>query len=306
MRTLLAALLALTAWLAVRGEAPPTPFDRARPAFRSWGIEEGLPSDTPYALMLDSRGRLWAGTQEGLAVLGGKGWARVPFPQEATSSFVRAMLEDRSGAYWFGTQDDGLWRLDRGRWTHFRGGKELPSHRINALIQLGDGQILAGTWGAGVHRFDQGRWVPLDLPEGAGELNVWKLRETRDPVQGGRLWVCAQTGLWTRGSRGWSRMGAETGLLPGGVNDLVEMARPDGSRTLWAACWGRGVAAFEGDRWRYQGPAEGFPSPNPTSLAVTRDLQGNPTLWAGTFDGGIATLQEGRWRSILGLALFVV
>ncbi|HEX9082289.1 MAG TPA: two-component regulator propeller domain-containing protein, partial [Holophagaceae bacterium] len=130
-------LLALaTAWV-LRAQ---TAYDLARPALRTFGMEAGLPSGTIYCFTFDAKGRLWAGTIDGAAYYTGGGWVPVRLPKESASQYVRSLLSTADGGLWFGTQDGGVWCLKDGKWTHLRGGRELPSDHVFTLAETRDAQ----------------------------------------------------------------------------------------------------------------------------------------------------------------------
>lgn len=281
------------------------PFSTARMAAQTYGLEEGLPSATVHSLLLDSKGFLWAGTQEGAAYMGGQGWTPLRFPESGRSAFIRTMLESKDGSLWFGTQDDGLWRFKRGRWTHYKGGSELPVSRINSLLETQDAQgrsvVWAGTWGAGVWRFQEERWTQFPIPSEILDANIWKIREFSGPNQSRQLWVASEKGIAFLADGAWTRMGTAQGYREGGCNDLIEVLPADGRpSSIWASCWGNGVARWDGTTWAYFGIPEGFSSRNPTCLEVSKDPGGKTTLWAGTFDAGLAWYRDGSWHRFNG------
>lgn len=274
-----------------------TPFDEARISLRSSSVEDGLPNATVYALMLDNRGFLWAGGAEGPAYLGGEKWVPVPFPKEAQSTLVRTMIQTRDGSIWFGTQEDGVWRLCGGHWTHFGKREGLGALRVNCLLETDEG-LWAGTWTDGLYLYHGERWMAAHPPQNILDKAVWKLREFYDSDGNPELWVAANEGVAVRGSTGWRRMGTQEGMRDGGGNDFVEVRDPDGKRAIWASCWGHGVARWDGLKWTYWGPEQGFPSRNPICMGVTQGEAG-AVVWVGTFDKGMFWFQEGEWRSMV-------
>ena len=84
MRRLLLALL-LGAGLAQAVDRD-DPAALARPSFRVFTDREGLPQNTGQALALDTRGYVWAGTQDGLGVWNGRVFRSVRLPGERNPS----------------------------------------------------------------------------------------------------------------------------------------------------------------------------------------------------------------------------
>src|SRR5688572_17943189 len=68
------------------------PVDAGRPAVPSFTDKEGLPQNSVMAMAYDRQRFLWVGTQDGLAVYNGRGWAVQNLPNRTVSNFVRSMI----------------------------------------------------------------------------------------------------------------------------------------------------------------------------------------------------------------------
>jgi signal transduction histidine kinase/ligand-binding sensor domain-containing protein/DNA-binding response OmpR family regulator len=71
---------------------------------------------------------------------------------------VQAMLQDRTGFLWIGTQN-GLFRYDGKSFTHFGKKDGLPGEYVNCLFQDSTGAIWAGIFTAGASKFENGRFT---------------------------------------------------------------------------------------------------------------------------------------------------
>ncbi len=101
-----------------------------------------------YALMRDSRHRLWAGTMEDVRVYDEK--VRQFRSVCHTGVLVLDIDEDRNGNLWFSTQGAGLYRLDArtGRFHHYmpsRAEGSLPSSQVNSIDSDERGQLWIAT-----------------------------------------------------------------------------------------------------------------------------------------------------------------
>jgi signal transduction histidine kinase/ligand-binding sensor domain-containing protein len=98
----------------------------------------GLPraSDDPvYALLHDSRGRLWIGyDHSGLFVLEGDSVRRWNGAEGPSGGAVISFYEDRAGAVWVGTAD-GLSRLRAGHWTVWGAAQGYPTAVVQSIIE---------------------------------------------------------------------------------------------------------------------------------------------------------------------------
>jgi ligand-binding sensor domain-containing protein len=126
-----------------------------------------LPDNQVYAILGDSRGRIWFGTAHGVAALTpapddfGLGAYDAPRwltfagqPSPLAGEGVHALAEDGQGRLYFGT-DSGVAVLDESepdpgrRWLRLGGAPAggLPDPRVRALAVGPDGRLWAGTRG---------------------------------------------------------------------------------------------------------------------------------------------------------------
>lgn len=145
------------------------------------------------ALYQDSTGDLWVGQQrpEPQIVHLHDGQPRViRLQSHITGTDVRAMVEDREGGLWVGTQGDGLYRLTRdGRQIHFGTAEGLNNDYIRSLYEDADGVLWIGTYGGGLNRFKDGKFTSFTTREGLANDSLGFIAEDRH----GYLW-CASLG----------------------------------------------------------------------------------------------------------------
>lgn len=79
--------------------------------FQRISIEQGLSQSVVTAILQDSRGFLWFGTQDGLNRYDGYTSTctrNVPGdPGSLSANYVRCLWEDAAGALWVGTRGEG-------------------------------------------------------------------------------------------------------------------------------------------------------------------------------------------------------
>ena len=201
---------------------------------RSFTTQEGLPSDLVWCAFRDHAGRLWAGTSDGLALLGPRGWARVA-GTEARS--VSSLAEDAQGRLWIGSNNGvpqaiepgGLRASDRlfRQWRMAAGGGVLPTRSTSLAVDHAGCLWLADP-SHGVYRVDLKAGViqPENPPaKGTGPQSPMFLKE--DSL--GRMWVATLAGLALLDQDGWHRWTKADGLGEDGLQGV--MPAPDGS------CW---------------------------------------------------------------------
>lgn len=293
LRTILAAL-ALAGPADLRGAAEPR--DLGRPAVKSYGQRDGLPHHTVHAITRDRLGRIWVGTQDGAAVYDGRRWVPLPFPPSVPVAFVRSLLQDAAGTFWFATQEAGVLGFNGEHWLQSGEAEGLPAARVHHLLEVperGGAPVLWAATPKGPARLRAGRWQPER--EGLPDPWTWKL--VRANFRGDReeLYACTRGGLFLWDGGRWRKDPALADLEGKEVNDFLVSAE-NGERSAWASVWGHGPARWDGARWRFPAAEEGFPGRFPVALALSRSAGGESLLWVGTYEQGLAYRRRNRWQ----------
>lgn len=197
---------------------------------------------------------------------------------------VSAMLEDRRGFLWLGTQS-GLNRFDGYNFKvyrrDYRNPDSLPGDYILDLAEAPDGRIWIATMSNGLavydpeqDRFDRYRHDP-DQPD--------SLRQNRLNA----VVVDPDGAVWTGTSRGLSRLDLATGKfrhfdssnsdLP---DDRVLTLELSEDGVLWVGT-GAGLAQLEDNAWQAVLLSQRAVQPEITAIALTADR----SAWIGTTDG---------------------
>jgi ligand-binding sensor domain-containing protein/signal transduction histidine kinase len=103
------------------------------------------------------------------------GWSTRPFT---------AMLEDRSGALWFGTRTDGLHRLQGGSSRIYRTEDGLADHHVTRLFEDREGAVWIATAG-GLSRFKDEHLTTFTPDDGFDGGHTLSFHEDR----AGQLWI---------------------------------------------------------------------------------------------------------------------
>jgi ligand-binding sensor domain-containing protein/signal transduction histidine kinase len=107
----------------------------------SYQMQEGLTYPSTRSLFEDSRGDLWIGTDRGLSHMHGGAFVQDAATVSMAQMKVWAIHEDANGGLWFGTRNNGLFRLRAGMLSHFTTDDGLASNAIYEILEDGGGHL---------------------------------------------------------------------------------------------------------------------------------------------------------------------
>src|SRR5690606_35151259 len=123
--------------------------------FRTYTVEEGLPSPFVRALAVDAGGRMWMGTRDGVAVREGERFRTLPLPG-IPDNRVFSLEREPTGGMLIGTRRGLVWYREDGRIQLYREPEGIPGEAVFSLLQDGRGGVIIGTE-KGLARWENGR-----------------------------------------------------------------------------------------------------------------------------------------------------
>src|SRR5216684_1330960 len=114
---------------------------------RTWGVDQGLPQGTVYALAQTADGYVWAATQEGFVRFDGTEFVtydKASSPQ-IHNNMTYALLSARDGSLYAATNGGGVVRVQGRRIRSFDVADGMPSDAATTLVESGNGTIWIGT-----------------------------------------------------------------------------------------------------------------------------------------------------------------
>ncbi|HZQ48257.1 MAG TPA: two-component regulator propeller domain-containing protein, partial [Verrucomicrobiae bacterium] len=120
-----------------------------------------------WAIYQDRKGRLWVGTQNGLAYqTEDHVWKSLTTHDGLSANIIRAIADDADGNLWVGTEGGGLNCLRDGKITVFRKKDPLMSDDVSSLYADDDGVLWIGTTSSGLSRYYKGKWTRYTASKG--------------------------------------------------------------------------------------------------------------------------------------------
>jgi signal transduction histidine kinase/ligand-binding sensor domain-containing protein len=196
------------------------------PAFRSFGLAEGLPHSQVQVLLEDSRGFIWVGTLGGgVARLGASGFKVFGAAEGLQVRAVSALLEDRRGHLWVCGRDGGLSEIAGERVINHGEAEGLTESRIYALALDREGRLLVGS-GHGLYRLEQGRFVKQPLPGEWSQLPLFSLVQAAND----EVWGLSRKGRLIR----WDGRELKEAFIPGHRGEELQDLQLDPQGHVWA------------------------------------------------------------------------
>jgi len=151
----------------------------------------GPSKDVILALAQDRNGSLWIGTVTGLSRLDRA--ARHPIPMAGLEhSVIMSLLVSRDGSLWVGSIDQGLMRLQGGKWRHFTAQDGLPDDFVVSMYEDAEGTLWLGTNGGGLCRYRAGSFAVVTAQQGLFDDTILQILEDNQ----GNLWMSSNHGVF--------------------------------------------------------------------------------------------------------------
>jgi peptide/nickel transport system permease protein len=208
----------------------------------TFGVADGLPSDTVLAVWGKGSKTLWIGTDRGAAFYDGDLWQDYTTSDGLVGNDVRAVWGDGKGTVWFGT-DAGLSRFDGEAWTSWTQEDGLPVDSVRAVWGDADGVLWIGT-DAGLVRHQEngggGQWDILTSADGLAGDQVQLIQGDGS----GSMWFGTTSGLGYYDGTSWESYSLADSLSGAEVRAVAQ----DASGQMWAGT-SDGLAQLDNRPW---------------------------------------------------------
>ncbi|MDE3066298.1 MAG: ATP-binding protein [Verrucomicrobiota bacterium] len=268
--------------------ADPDLAERAE-AMHVWSAADGLPSDSVRAILQTRDGFLWLGTSAGLVRFDSVKFTEMNLAASATNNPVRvtALCENSDGHLWIGTQQQGLFELNRGKARHFTMAQELLDDHITSLAADPLGSVWIGS-PSGLNLWTGGGFKSFTTRDGLPDKFVAGVNVARS----GTVWITTRVGM-CRFIHGRIEPYAFQTRSQGRSPEYLGVYE-DRTGNLWAFGDTYLINLSEGKRLNY------FRSSEPPSVRIWSLCEGRDgRLWIGTSGGGLFCFEDNRFRPVI-------
>jgi ligand-binding sensor domain-containing protein len=251
--------------------------------FDNWTVEDGLPQGSVSYIAQTADGYLWLATYGGLVRFDGVRFTVFDRSVEGIGSIrTRALLVDRAGTLWAGTDDGAILRYRSGRFTTFTSDDGLVGRGVIRIDEAANGDIWI-TWVDTVTRFDGERFEnfrPDELPHSV------RPRNPGVPRHSGLWWNADPRGVHCL-REGRVQLCLAPDLVP---LDPIVRVMTDQHGSLWFQTEANGAIRKVGHRLDVFGPRQGMATETAVSLFEDRTT----AVWVADQDGRVRRVRNGR------------
>jgi signal transduction histidine kinase len=148
-------------------------------------------SDNEVLAIAEGRRGLWVGTAAGLNLFDGKNFTVFTTRDGLSNDSVWALLEDRAGDLWIGTDGGGLNRFRDGAFYAYKSGDGFSSDIVLSLYEDRAGDLWIGTSG-GLSRYRNGQFTSYTTREGLFDDVIFQILEDDSD----NLWMSCNKGVF--------------------------------------------------------------------------------------------------------------
>lgn len=144
-----------------------------------------------YDVTVDSKDNVWIGYWEGLRKISKNSVVYFTGFGASESIEVNAIIEDRKGVLWIGSNGDGLYKLENEKIYKVKFSNSLDTRYITSIVESNEGDICFGTNGGGFFVIKQNEVIQLNKQTGLSNDAVYSLVQD----DWGRFWIATEKGL---------------------------------------------------------------------------------------------------------------
>lgn len=176
-------------WLSVYDEGI---YHWKKGVIKNYSSEDGLISSLIRNIFIDTEGRVWCASKNGVSVLREDGFSNFNTLNGLPSDNIETICEDREGNIWLASDGAGAFRFTSDEFVNFHESSGLKTEYVMTGFEDNSGEYWFGTYDRGIVSFDGVDYNYYNVENGEILNNVvWSSLEDSK----GRLWFGTSNGL---------------------------------------------------------------------------------------------------------------
>lgn len=214
--------------------------------FTQFSKKDGLLDDEIWSLTIDKNGLIWVGTTEGVNLFDGKTFTHFLLPDSLVANpqhmlsekLALKILEDRNGVIWFVTDGNGIFKYNKGTFTHLTIKNGLTDNSVSDILEDKLGNIWIGTFYGGLSKFDGKTFTNFTKDGLIDGIEIGNLYEDHT----GNIWFSVENkGVYQYDGTNFTQFTTKNGLTTNLVLSLFE----DNKQQIWFGSW-QGICLYDG------------------------------------------------------------
>lgn len=213
--------------------------------------KEGLQGkdDEIWGLTIDKNGIIWVGGYGGVFHFDGEKFIPFSLPDSTvekpqymlSDKLVFKIIEDKSGTIWLATDGNGIFKYNKGEFTHLTNKNGLTDNNPSDISEDKQGNIWIGTFYGGTSKFDGTTFTNFTKDGVIKGVETGGFYEDKK----GNIWFTAENvGVYKYDGTNFTLYTTENGL----TSNLVLSIFEDNKGQLWFGTW-QGISIFDGEKF---------------------------------------------------------
>ncbi len=264
-----------------------------QPLFKSFDIRSENTRPRILKLFLDSNGKIWCGTDQGVFTFDGINFTKI-YSTDSSTSIVSAFFEDNVSRIWAGFENGKIVIIKNKTTTVFNTTEGVLKAGISAFAQDNENKIYFSTKGEGVYCLDGARIYNINHDDGLSDDYCYSMIV----LPGNQICVGTDAGLNFISVHDGKKTIKTLGTSEGLPDDIVRTLVFDNKNTIWIGLQDKGIARFDLDKNKL------IPVTlkNPWDLGqINSIMPADNKLWITTEDKGVIIIDRNGNRSSLSL-----
>ncbi len=221
--------------------------------FKKYKTEEGLVNNETYAIMQDSKNRIWASTTGGISCFNGRTFKNYTMEDGLASNIAFSIFEDSKGRVWVGTLDNGISIIENGKITNPKGVDFDFLGSATHILEDAEGTIYI-LFVKGVVVYKKGKLEYLIKGNEENQISGFQYA----------VWFDSNTLYITSSNKGIFKMSLNPLKIENiynekdGINNICYSAFVDAKKDIWVGAYGELYKISKGMLTKYKFKQEDF------------------------------------------------